>query len=119
MDDVPGGCNSVDDGVDILTQIKGFFGSMHMKVHKINSNNKELLSMIEGTDDSEEAAVLGLQWHTNHDSLCVPNKEWDKTPTTKREFLQKNRLLLGPYWWQEPSYLQREDDNAEDMATRF
>ena len=102
MDDVPGGCDSVDDGVDILTQIKGFFGSMHMKVHKINSNNKELLSMIEGTDDSEEAAVLGLQWHTNHDSLRVPNKEWDKTPTTKREFLQKIASFWDPIGGRSP-----------------
>ena len=102
MDDVPGGCDSVDDGVDILTQIKGFFGSMHMKVHKINSNNKELLSMIEGTDDSEEAAVLGLQWHTNHDSLHVPNKEWDKTPTTKREFLQKIASFWDPIGGRSP-----------------
>ena len=37
MDDVPGGYDSVDDGVEILTQIKGFFGTMQTKVHKINT----------------------------------------------------------------------------------
>ena len=69
---------------------------MHMKVHKINSNNKELLKMIDGTDDNEETTVLGLQWNTIKDSLAVPNKEWDKIPSTKREFLQK----IAVFWIQ-------------------
>ena len=89
MDDIPGGFWTTEEGVEILTQIKSFFASMHMKVHKINSNDKELLKMIDGTDDSEEATVLCLKWNTVKDSIEVLNKEWDKVPSTKREYLQK------------------------------
>ena len=94
MDDIPGGFDTTEEGVEILTQIQGFFASMHMRVHKINSNDKELLKRIDGTDDSEEATVLGLKWNTAKDLLEVPNKEWDKVPSTKREYLQK----IASFW---------------------
>merc|ERR1711911_482718 len=96
MDDIPSTADSVGEAVDALTQIKGFFTSMHMKVHKINSNRKDLLAQIDGTDDREDANVLGLNWNTITDSLNVPSKEWDSVPLTKREFLQGISAFWDP-----------------------
>ena len=102
MDDIPGGTNSVEIGIEALTQLRKFFASMHMLVHKINSNSKKLLSQIDGTDDKEEATVLGLIWNTSTDTLKVPNKAWDKIPTTKREFLQGISTIWDPFGGQSP-----------------
>ena len=88
MDDVPSGTDSVPMGIEVVTQLQAFFASMHMRAHKVNSNSKELLSHLEGTDDRPKTGVLGVQWDTVRDLLEVPTKGWDEVPTTKRQFLQ-------------------------------
>ena len=102
MDDIPSTADSVDEAVNVLTQTKGFFSSMHMKVHKINSNRKDLLAQIDGTDDREEANVLGLDWNTITDSLNVPTKEWESDPMTKREFLKRISTFWDPLGQRSP-----------------
>ena len=102
MDDIPDCVDDLENGVEVLTQLRGFFSSMHMKMHKINSNNKELLAKIEGTDDKEEAVVLGLNWNTIDDTLHVPIKTWDRTPSTKREFLQQIAAFWDPIGGRSP-----------------
>ena len=102
MDDIPGGADTMQHGVEVLTQLQGFFASMHMYVHKINSNCKEMLEQIEGTDNSKETIVLGLKWDTHQDSLEIPVKEWEDVPSTKRELLQKIATIWDPFGGRSP-----------------
>ena len=87
MDDVPSGTDSVTHGIEVVTQLQAFFASMHMRAHKVNSNSKEFLRQLDGTDDREVTGVLGVQWNTVVDTLEVPTKVWDQAPATKRQFL--------------------------------
>ena len=102
MDDIPGGAKTEQQGVEILKQLQGFFASMHMYVHKINSNSKTMLRQIDGTEDCMETNVLGLQWNTHQDSLKIPIKEWEDAPSTKREFLQKIATIWDPFGGKSP-----------------
>ena len=102
MGDTLAGSQTIQDGYEIITQLQGFFASMHMYAHKLNSNSKELLGMVEGTDDKERSAVLGAQWDTVRDMLEVPTAAWEKVPTTKRQFLQQLSTIWDPFGGQSP-----------------
>ena len=102
MDDVPSGTDSVTQGIEVVTQLQAFFASMHMRAHKVNSNSKELLRQLDGTDDREVTGVLGVQWNTVVDTLEVPTKVWDQAPATKRQFLQLLAAVWDPFGGQSP-----------------
>ena len=102
MDDIPAGSKTVQDAKAIFDEVKAFFASMHMLVHKVTSNSAELLAQIDGADNKEDAGLFGLKWNTKEDALQVPFKDWDQVPETKREFLRKTSTIWDPFGGHSP-----------------
>ena len=89
MDDTITGTKSIQEAEALVKELIQFFKSMHMDVHKFNSNSKELLQSVEPEllEGKEVTEVLGITWDTLQDTLQVKQPKVKNTCQTKREVL--------------------------------
>ena len=104
MDDVISGSKEVDEAIKLIQELINFFDSMHLKVHKINSNNPEVLKAIEPTllENMENTGVLGIQWDTVQDTLSLKPLSIKNECSTKREFLATLASVYDPLGFHAP-----------------
>ena len=82
-----------------------FFDSMHLKVHKINSSNREVLEAFEPEllENKVTSSVLGIEWNTVQDTMALkPLPPKEVAPMTKREFLALLASFYDPLGLQAP-----------------
>ena len=103
IDDPVCGADDVATGIETVSQLLEFFRQIHMELHKLESNSKELLNHFEGKISvlEEKSDILGLSWDTSKDVLSVKPVP-TKIPQTKREVLAVISRVFDPLGFQSP-----------------
>ena len=103
MDDPVSGADALEDAVATVKQLLEFFTSIHMKLHKLSSNSKELLSNFDEAivKKTSITGILGLEWNTESDTLLVRNAP-SEAPITKREVLSVISKIFDPLGFHSP-----------------
>ena len=104
MDDVISGSKAEEEAIQLIKELIAFFDSMHLKVHKINSNCKEVLQAIEPAllENRQMTSVLGIEWDTEQDTLALKPLNIKNECSTKREFLATLASVYDPLGFQAP-----------------
>ena len=107
VDDCISGAASDGEAFEVYSQLRAFFESMHMQLHKFNSNSKIFLDRIEQSRRSTEKEVeqvLGVKFDTTKDEIYVNVKHsFDKTkPITKRVILSTIASIFDPIGMSSP-----------------
>ena len=103
MDDPVSGADALEDAVATVKQLLEFFTTIHMKLHKLSSNSKELLSNFDEAivKKTSITGILGLEWNTESDTLLVRNAP-SEAPITKREVLSLISKIFDPLGFHSP-----------------
>ena len=103
IDDPVCGADDVATSIETVRQLLTFFAQIHMQLHKLESNSKELLHHFEGKISvlDEKSDILGLSWDTSEDVLSVKPVP-TKIPQTKREVLAVISAVFDPLGFQSP-----------------
>ena len=103
IDDPVCGADDVATSVETVSQLLEFFRQIHMDLHKLESNSKELLNHFEGKISvlDKKSDILGLSWDTSEDVLSVKPVP-TKIPQTKREVLAVISKVFDPLGFQSP-----------------
>lgn len=108
MDDVLGGCHSVNDLFLAYEQLKATFDSACMNLRKWCSNSSDLLNRIPECDREAKAMVanvkaLGISWSAINDVFTYDfHIKMDTHPDTKRKITSEVASLFDPLGWISP-----------------
>ena len=140
VDDGLHSSDDVETATQILTGAREICEKAMMKLHKITSNNQELLTHFPeedlaqtscrelGVDETSSVErILGLQWSTQEDIFTFPNTSKEK-PLTKRGMLSTVAALYDPLGFVSPLILKgrillqkvcREKGDWDDPLPQF
>ena len=104
MDDPIVGCDDVEEGTATAQQLIQFFTTIHMNLHKLASNSKELLDNFSKSGIVKEkpiTGILGLEWDTSKDTMVIRDAPGE-IPSTKREVLSSIAKVFDPLGFHSP-----------------
>lgn len=136
MDDVMGGCHSLDEMYRAYKQLKEVFASAKFNLRKWCSNTPEFLDRIPSIECeqkalSEDVGALGVNWSQTNDEfsydISVPI---ETIPSTKRQLTSEISMLYDPLGWLSPLvlkskyilqklWLERIDDWDKPIDSKF
>ncbi|XP_070854779.1 uncharacterized protein [Drosophila suzukii] len=110
VDDIPTGCDSVEDLLVLKTELIGLLGKAKFKLRKWSSNCWNLLQSLpeeercydpiqltKGSPMESPVKVLGIQWNPGRDVMFVKPTEFDLSIVpTKRELLSQLSKIYDP-----------------------
>ncbi|XP_055604362.1 uncharacterized protein LOC129752613 [Uranotaenia lowii] len=109
MDDLISGTKTVNEAIELITQLEGMFSSAGMELRKYASNYQEVLEQLPESkralqstvdfDKDQTIKTLGLHWETNTDRLkyVILDSQTEITSTiTKRTTLSCIAKLFDP-----------------------
>ena len=104
MDDVISGSKATEEAIQLIEELIDFFDSMHLKVHKINSNSEAVLQAVDPAllENRTKTSVLGIEWETDMDTLSLKPLNIKNECSTKRELLATLASIYDPLGFQAP-----------------
>ncbi|XP_046966958.1 uncharacterized protein LOC124534969 [Vanessa cardui] len=124
VDDFLSGCENVEQGYKIFTQMNELLGRAKFKLQKWNSNNNELLELMKREERDKKAGkelemeeelkikedelikIMGLTWNRRDDTFRYSvNLPTLQQPVTKRMIISDISRLYDPLGWVGPSVI--------------
>ena len=103
IDDTISGAKTTEEAIAVLLELVDFLKSMHLKVHKINSNSEVVLEAMNPQllENQDVSSILGITWDTKADKLS-PKPPLLKSCETKREVLSMLASIYDPLGFHAP-----------------
>lgn len=108
MDDVLGGCHTLEESIETYHQLKAVFSSACFNLRKWCCNSSSLLECIPDEDREAKALnaqvkALGISWSSQNDmfsyEFSIPT---DTIPRTKRQLTSEIAQMFDPLGWIAP-----------------